>query len=183
MRKKHDLFDFMEAVKQDMGLEYKRIRERATEDPSIAGSQGEGSWAEFFKNWLPSNYHVVTKGRILNERGESTPEIDILILHPSYPKKLLALDKKYYLAGGVVAAFECKLTLKTRDIVSAIQKSVQIKEMIPIKNGTPYDELHHFIIYGLLAHSHSYKCDYKKAAFDILERLNTHAAALGSVKQ
>jgi hypothetical protein len=47
----------------------------------------------------------VTKGRILTETGYASPQIDVLILHPSYPKILL--DKKMYLSGGVAAAFEC----------------------------------------------------------------------------
>ena len=71
-----------------------------------------------------------------------------------YPEKLL--DKKLYLAAGVVAAFECKITLKTEHIEQAMKTCATIKKLYPDREGTPYRELHTPIAYGLLAHSHSW---------------------------
>ena len=79
----------------------------------------------------------------------------MLVLKDVYPEKLL--DKKLYLAAGVAAAFECKTTLKAEHIDKAIENSVKIKNLYPVREGTPYKELHAPIVYGLLAHSHCWK--------------------------
>lgn len=153
--KRHDLHDFMQQISAEMAAEYNRIQMRATEDPGTAGDQGEENWAELLRDWLPRNYEVVTKGRIISEQGVTSPQIDVLVLKGSYPKKLLS--KKLYLAAGVAAAFECKTTLKASHIEEAIQNCVAIKSLYPARTGTPYRELHSPVIYGLLAHSHSWK--------------------------
>jgi hypothetical protein len=152
---KHDFFDFMKSIKDSMASEYSRIQKRVLEDPGTAGDQGEENWAQFLRNWLPANYPVVTKGRILGAQGASSPQVDVLVLHPSYPIQLR--DKKHYFAGGVVAAFECKLTLKRVHIKEAFQTASVIKKMLFKRTGNPFDELHQPPIVGLLAHSHSWK--------------------------
>ncbi|RYV01056.1 hypothetical protein SOPP22_16790 [Shewanella sp. OPT22] len=145
----------MEQISNEMASEYSRIQKRATEDPGTAGDQGEENWAELLRDWLPSSYRVVTKGRIISHDGRTSPQIDILVLKSSYPKKLES--KKIYLAAGVAAAFECKVTLKSQDIAEAISTCQNIKSLYKKRIGTPYKELHSPIIYGLLAHSHSWK--------------------------
>lgn len=157
MNDKHDIHDFLLSTQRDMHDEYIRILKRASEDPGTAGDQGEENWATLLKNWLPSYFHVVTKGRILCDNGYASPQIDVLVLHPSYPKILL--DKKLYLAGGVAAAFECKTTLKASHIKEAVQTASSIRRNLTKKEGTPYKELNSNIIYGLLAHSHSWKSE------------------------
>lgn len=167
MEKKHDLHTFMNQISNEISSEYDRIQVRAKEDPGTAGDQGEENWATILKDWLPGNYHIVTKGRIINEKGEGSPQIDILVLHEFYPKKLL--DKKVYLAAGVAAAFECKTTLNASHILESIENSIKIKSLYPERQGTPYKELHSPIIYGLLAHSHSWKGE-KSQPTDNIER-------------
>jgi hypothetical protein len=151
----HDLHDFMRQLSVEMSTEYERIQKRATEDPGTAGDQGEENWAELLRGWLPRTYEVVTKGRIISQEGVTSPQIDVLVLKGSYPKKLL--NKKLYLAAGVAAAFECKTTLKASHIGEAIENCVKVKNLYSCRTGTPYKELHSPIIYGLLAHSHSWK--------------------------
>lgn len=151
----HDLHDFMRQTSDLIALEYDRIQKRANEDPGTAGDQGEENWAEVLSGWLPSTYKVVTKGRIINQDGQTSPQVDVLVLKDVYPEKLL--DKKLYLAAGVAAAFECKTTLKAEHIDKAIENSVKIKNLYPVREGTPYKELHTPIVYGLLSHSHRWK--------------------------
>lgn len=153
--KKHDLYDFMQQISSEMAAEYDRIQMRATEDPGTAGDQGEENWAELLRDWLPQTYEVVTKGRIISQEGATSPQIDVLVLHETYPKKLL--NKKLYLAAGVAAAFECKTTLKASHIFEAMENCARIKSLYPARVGTPYKELHSSLVYGLLAHSHSWK--------------------------
>ncbi|HHI5411966.1 TPA: DUF6602 domain-containing protein [Vibrio metoecus] len=170
VKKSHDLHDFMIQISQDMASEYTRIRKRATEDPGTAGDQGEENWATLLKDWLPSTYQIVTKGRIISHDGRTSPQIDVLVLKESYPKKLL--DKKVYLAAGVAAAFECKVTLKASHIEEAISNCVAIKELFPARKGSPYKELHSPIVYGLLAHSHSWKGEQSTPVENIKNKLH-----------
>ncbi len=153
--KSNDLIDYMQSITEEMAREYDRIQKRATEDAGTAGDEGEENWADLFREWLPPTYQIVTKGRILSHEGFASRQIDVLVLRPTYPKKLL--NKKTYLAGGVLAAFECKLTLKAEHIRQAVKNAVEIRNIIPRRVGTPYKELYSPIIYGLLAHSHSWK--------------------------
>jgi hypothetical protein len=159
----------MLSATREMGEEYHRIQKRATEDPGTAGDQGEENWATLFRDWLPPNFQVVTKGRILGHEGTASPQIDILILQPEYPKRLL--DKKLYLAGGIIAAFECKVTLKASHIRDAINNSTKIRKLYPMRNGTPYKELNSPIVYGLLAHSHSWVSEGSKPLENIENNL------------
>jgi hypothetical protein len=151
----NDLHTFITGVNWEMATEYERIRRRALEDPGTAGDQGEENWATLLREWLPPYLQIVTKGRILNAQGEAGPQVDVLVLSPAYPKRLL--DKKLYLAGGVEAAFECKITLEARHIEKAVENAAKIRRLLPKRTGTPYKELNSPIIYGLLAHSHSWK--------------------------
>ena len=153
--KSHDLRDFMLQIEAELDAEYGRIRKRTTEDPGTAGDQGEENWKEVLEGWLPGNYKVVTKGRIISADGKTSPQVDVIVLKDTYPRNLI--NKKLYLAAGVAAVFECKTTLKAADIEKAMESCSIIKGMYPIRAGSPYDELHSPIIYGLLAHSHSWK--------------------------
>ncbi|MEI7636245.1 MAG: DUF6602 domain-containing protein [Syntrophus sp. (in: bacteria)] len=168
-QKKHDLYDFMQQISAEMSAEYNRIQMRATEDPGTAGDQGEENWAELLRDWLPRTYEVVTKGRIISQQGETSSQIDVLVLKGAYPKKLL--NKKLYLAAGVAAAFECKTTLKASHITEAMENCAKIKRLYPNRTGTPYKELHAPLVYGLLAHSHSWKGENSKPEENIEQKL------------
>jgi len=85
----HDIHDFVRKAQGDLQAEYLRIRKRATEDPGTAGDQGEENWAALLREWLPDYFQVVTKGRILTDLGYASPQIDVLVLYPSYPKSSL----------------------------------------------------------------------------------------------
>ena len=169
--KTHDLYDFMRQLQNDMAAEYNRIQKRATEDPGTAGDQGEENWAEQLRGWLPRTYEVVTKGRIIGANGQTSPQIDVLVLKSVYPEKLH--NKKLYLAAGVAAAFECKITLRAEHIEKAVETCVKIKDLYPVRVGTPYKELHTPIVYGLLAHSHSWKGNNSTPEDNIQQKLIT----------
>ena len=134
----------MNSATREIGAEYNRILKRAIEDPGTAGDQGEENWATLLRNWLPSTLKIVTKGRILSHEGIASPQVDVLILQPEYPNYLL--DKKLFLAGGVFAAFECKITLESEHIEKFIKNSIEIKSHAEKRKGTPYKELQSPII-------------------------------------
>lgn len=151
----HELIDFVNSATRQMEESYIKIQKRAREDPGTAGDQGEEDWAKLLRGWLPPTFQIVTKGRILSEKGIASPQIDILILQPEYPKNFLS--EKLYFAGGVIAAFECKVTLKAKHIEEFFKNSIEIKKHISEEKGTLQKELQTNIIYGLLAHSHYWK--------------------------
>ena len=146
----HELADFMRDATLQMSSDYDRIQKRAVDDPGTAGDQGEENWATLLRCWLPPIYQVVTKGRILSDEGSAGPQVDVLVLSSAYPKALI--DKKLYLAGGVLAAFECKVTLKAVHIRDLVEHSVLISRLTPRRKGSPLRELNSPIVYGLLAH-------------------------------
>lgn len=170
----HELEDFLRQVEVELSREYERIMRRATEDPGTAGDEGEENWASLLRKWLPSSYHVVTKGRLLGIDGLASPQMDVIVLKPSYPPALR--DKKVYLAGGVAAAFECKTTLKKTHIREATETAAKVQAIAhpeppkSTRQGAPFYELHGPIIYGLLAHSHSWTT--ATAADHVTEVLN-----------
>jgi hypothetical protein len=120
---------------------------RSKEDPGTAGDAGEENWAELLRRWLPATLHVVTKGRIISSDGQTSPQIDVLVLSPSYPRGLL--NKKLYLAAGVLAAFECKNTLRPEHIRRAVRTGAVIGGLARRDKS-----VQRHIVYGLLAHAH-----------------------------
>jgi hypothetical protein len=168
----NDLIDFMKSATRQMEDDYRQIQKSATEDPGTAGDQGEENWAKLLRNWLPHTFHVVTKGRIISEMGIASPQVDVLVLQPEYPPHLL--NTKLYLAAGVLAAFECKLTLKASHIGDFIDNSVAIKSNLTRpRPETPYDELQTRLLFGLLSHSNSWKGKKSDAVGTIQAKLDS----------
>jgi hypothetical protein len=143
----HDLIQLIRQATSEIAAEYQRIRARAKEDPGTAGDQGEQNWADILHKWLPTTFHVVTKGRIIFSSGQTSDQVDVLVLSPSYPKGLL--NKKVYLAAGVLAAFECKNTLRREHVRKAVRTSAKLGHLSRADRSVKQH-----IIYGLLAHSH-----------------------------
>lgn len=78
----NDLYDFVLSATREMSEEYHRIQKRATEEENCA---------TLFRDWLPPTFQM-TKGRFLDYDGTASTQVDILVLKPEYPRKLL--DKK-----------------------------------------------------------------------------------------
>ncbi|APA96620.1 DUF6602 domain-containing protein [Nocardia seriolae] len=148
----HELQTFFRQDLDELASEYLRIRKRALEDPGTAGDEGEENWAALLRHWLPSAYTIVTKGRLLGVDGRCSPQIDVIVLNPSYPQRLSS--KKVYLASGVAAAFECKITLEAGHLKEAARTAGLVRELAGGRSGSPYRELFSPPIYGLLSHSH-----------------------------
>lgn len=153
--KVHDLRSFMIQATNEISAEYRRIYASSAGDPGTAGDEGEENWANLFRDWLPANYHVATKGQLLAADGRLSPQVDIVVLDPAYPVKLR--EKRKWLASGVLAAFECKNTLTAAHVTAAVERCTRFKALYTAQTGSPQRELTSKLIYGLLAHSHSWK--------------------------
>lgn len=176
-RSKHVLHTFMAQITDEMASEYARIYARAAEDPGTAGDEGEENWATLFRDWLPPNYHVRAKGRLIAHDGNMSPQIDIIVLKPSYPRKLL--EKKIWLADGVIAAFECKTTLKAAHVTESVARCKMFKTLFRPRQGSPHQELRSPLIYGLLAHSHMWVGG-QSTPLENVSR--AHEAAIGNIE-
>jgi len=137
-----------------MQSEYERIRGRTQEDPGTAGDEGEETWAALLRDWLPESYRVVTKGRLLAADGSAGPQLDVLVLRPGYPIRLI--NKKLYLVGGVAAVFECKNTLTAAHVKNAFRQAQAINDLSSERSGTPFMETVPEVYFGVLAHSTSW---------------------------
>jgi hypothetical protein len=144
----HDLAVLLQQAADEIASEYARIRVRTREDPGTAGDQGEENWAELLRRWLPATYHVVTKGRVIGVDGTASPQVDVLVLSPAYPRGLLRT--KLYVASGVLAAFECKTTLRVTHIKKITETATAIGSI-----NRQVEPLAHNIIFGILAHDHA----------------------------
>jgi hypothetical protein len=153
----HDLIQFFDQMSGQLSAEYARIWEHTREDPGTAGDEGEENWAIFLRDVLPEGFKVVTKGRILSASGVRTPQVDVLVLSPEYPQFMVRRQVKTYLADGVVAAFECKTTLRPQHLREAASTAADLRATTAARSGDPYRELFGMPLYGVLAHSHAWK--------------------------
>ncbi len=153
MPDRNELHDFVRQEHRWIADEYRRVRERAREDPGTAGDEGESNWRQLLEKWLPPAYRVVNKGRLLFPDGQASDQIDVLILKPGYPPGLT--DRKLYLVGGVAFAFECKTTLKPQHLGEAAETLRRIRDLGEKHPArvTPRDVLTPSPGFGVLAHS------------------------------
>lgn len=150
----HELIDFLGRTHDRIDQSYRSITKRSKEDPSTAGEQGEENWKDIFTDWLPQTLHVKSRCRILGHKGNPSRQADVVILRPEYPKHLLS--ENYVMAGGVLAAFECKLTLRSGHMKEFYDKSVSYKSVSEAQTGHTFHELQRPYLTGLLAHKNAW---------------------------
>lgn len=169
----HDLFSQMERLSQNLSRDYQDIRARYAKNKNteVAGAAAVKAWAKVLSGLLPSQYKVFTNGTIISSDDRTSPEIDILVVKGEHPQHLL--EQNVFLAAGVAAAFECKLTLSASDIKKYLEVCKKVKNLCPARFGTPYRELQSPIIYGLLALSHPWKKRSAKPDKRIVKELST----------
>jgi hypothetical protein len=151
----HELWSFWEEASHRISNQYQKILRHASEHPNTAGEQSERDWQALLRDWIPASYEIVTRGRLVYEDGATSPELDLIVLKPGYPRAML--DYKYYLADGVAGVFECKRTLHASHIREAVEVARGIQGKLPVRTGNPRREMYGPAFFGLLAHGHSWK--------------------------
>ncbi|NWK76856.1 DUF6602 domain-containing protein [Aquitalea sp. LB_tupeE] len=118
-------------------LEQCRVKENALIDqrnmikrtsgihPDQAGEQTEHIFAELLAKLIPSEFKIVQRARISINNELRSPQIDILVLKPGGDKILNGIN--YYPRENVLAAFECKLTLRKADLAKIALTANTIK--------------------------------------------------------
>lgn len=121
-----ELSNQLAVVAAKVANDYRDAQEAARGgDIQLAGHDGEGTWRRILSEWLPG-FPVKSRRYIVGPGGRSQ-EIDLVLLRPDYPTPLI--EESTVLASGVVAAFECKLTLKRPHIAQAIALKAQLTKV------------------------------------------------------
>lgn len=165
------LLDFWARAERTLREQYASARDRHANDAGTRGDQGEEDWAAVFRDWLPPRYRIVTKGRIVGfpvsgTDDGATGQIDLIVLHPDYPSTLV--NEKLYLLEGVVAAFECKAAAKHAHVAAAVRTARRLAQIGPNTHLTPREYLNRNVLFGLLAHTHTWKKNPLGSVFDAL---------------
>ena len=125
-----------------------------------SGHNSEAAWVAFLKDWLPQGYGIGTRKYILFETdpgdgSEVSAETDIVVFHPSYPEALR--DRPNVLLSGIVAAFSVKLTLDKAGIREAVKEAARVRQAAKFRSHDLRGKLLPPFLYGILAHTHSWK--------------------------
>jgi hypothetical protein len=91
----------------------------------------------------------------MNPEGKLSGQVDVVVLKPYYPKRML--DEKIWLSDGILAVFECKNTLRSREIGDIYKNCAVIKQLTRPFADTPYHLTQCQPLYGVLAHSHEWR--------------------------
>lgn len=157
----HKHHQWLAEMSTAIARDYEDLQAKLSGNPSAiqeSGHQAEAAWVALLQGWLPSTYEVATRKYLILEDSngpEISNETDIVVFHPSYPPQLRS--KPHVLVSGVVAAFSVKATLTRAGLEEAVKEAAVVKRGVISRAGTPQDDLMASPVYGLLAHSHSWK--------------------------
>lgn len=117
--------EYDKSSQRQLAEERKKLKATSRCNPDSAGECTEDIFAELVRNLIPDEFKVVTRARIEFDNPGESPQLDLVILKPGGEKRLNNL--KSYPLSSVLAAFECKLTLRKRDLEKAALTANAIK--------------------------------------------------------
>lgn len=173
----HRHHDWLADVADQMQRDFQRAHAEASKPGGIqeSGHHGEHIWGAFLKAWLPPQYEIGYRKYILLETdpgdgAEASAETDIVIFHPSYPPALR--ERHDVLLTGIVAAFSAKLTLDRAGIDEAVKESAKVRRAAKLRSVDLNGKLLPPFVYGILAHTHSWKAPKSKPVQSITAALD-----------
>lgn len=100
---------------------------------------------EWLKEHLPKSVTPELGGQIIDENGNLSSQIDVVLYNDAVPR-FGGNPKSYYFAEGTVAAIQVKSVLTSGELVSAINnldsvKKCKVKQMGGISFGNPPTEI------------------------------------------
>jgi hypothetical protein len=165
----NSLTDWFRSVQREIADDYGRLHQEALSDPQLAGHGAEATWKGVLSQWLPDGYGVEARKYIVPEVGTEIFEMDLVVLRPSYPKRLHHRAK--ILAGGVAAAFSVKQTLNAGGIADGVDRAMRLRRAMKPRSGTPREQMLAPFPVGLLAHSHCWTSRASTAEQNVYGRL------------
>lgn len=101
------------------------IKRDSSRHPDNAGAETEKLFHDLIRKLLPDEFAIVRGGRIATEVEQESPQLDLLILKPGGEKRAYSFN--YYPRESVIAAFECKTTLRKSDLDKIARTANSIK--------------------------------------------------------
>lgn len=105
------------ALIEQLKLQRALIKTKSRQQPDSAGEQTEEIFSNLIRELIPDEFKIVKRARIHSDIPEDSPQLDLVILKPGGEK--LLNNQNTYPRESVLAAFECKLTLRKRDFEKA----------------------------------------------------------------
>ena len=174
---KHVHHKWLTEISINMQNEFEEAHARASKPGGAqqSGHISEVAWKECLEKWLPPGYEVGTRKYILFETdpgdgSEVSAETDIVIFHPSYPHALRGRSE--VLLSGIVAAFSVKLTLDKAGIREAVKEAARVRQAAKFRSHDLRGKLLPPFLYGILAHTHSWKTATSKPVASITAALS-----------
>ncbi|MFC9472262.1 DUF6602 domain-containing protein [Nocardia sp. NPDC056952] len=157
----HEHHEWLADVAAQMSREYEKAHAMATTPSGVqqSGHKGEAAWVDALQSWLPPRYEIGKRKYLLLEDDSfgvvKSAETDIVVFQPSYPERLR--ERAEVLVSGVIAAFSVKLSLDRKGIAEAVNEAALVRRATKVRSESVKDELLPPLLYGILAHSHSWK--------------------------
>jgi hypothetical protein len=105
------------------------LASRSISHAGTMGSVNEEHWLDLFRSYLPNRYEVAT-GIIIDSRGNTSEQIDVVIFDRHFTPTLLdQKNHRYIPAEAVYAMFECKPTIDKAYIEYAEKKAASVRRM------------------------------------------------------
>jgi hypothetical protein len=93
------------------------------------GAVHEQKWIEILSSYLPKRYEVDT-GIIIDSKGQSSDQIDVVIFDPLYMPTLLDQQQHRYIPiEAVYAIFECKPKIDKENLRYASEKAESVRRL------------------------------------------------------
>lgn len=100
------------------------------EHPDAKGDQSELNWVKLLKDHLPRRYLVISKAKAIDHRGQTSDEIDLLVVDQQYsPFVFHTMARTYVPAESVYAAFEAKQDLDRGQVLYAAEKIASVRTL------------------------------------------------------
>lgn len=161
-------FDRIELLNQEFKILSDRLKKfYSKKDSGTSGDIVEIEISKLLKKIFPE-YKIITKGVIRDNKGNLSPQIDVLILDRDYPLEVLSGNSVS--AESVLFAIECKLTLRKNELIKSIETAKFLKT---INGGCKNHLLYNQIKYGVFALSNEVSARGKKteeAVLDVIQK-------------
>lgn len=112
-------------------LSVRLARARSLTHPTAAGDEGEFSWEQVLRDFLPSRYSVARGRFVIDAQGSVSDQQDIVIYDGLYAPAFLVLGEISYVpVESVYAVIEVKPSLNKVNVEAAASKAASVRRLI-----------------------------------------------------
>lgn len=112
-------------------LSVRLARSRSLTHPTAAGDEGEFSWEQVLRDFLPSRYSVARGRFVIDAHGSVSEQQDIVIYDGLYAPAFLVLGEISYIpVESVYAVIEVKPTLTKENVEAAASKAASVRRLV-----------------------------------------------------